>query len=845
MNYPVWQLDFFGGGLLIAAIAVFHVYLSHFAVGGGLFLVLTQIKGYRDDNPLILDYVHKHTKFFLLITMVAGGITGVGIWFTIALLNPSATSMLIHTFVFGWAIEWVFFVIEIVALFIYYYTFGRMERKKHLTIGWIYFGAAWMSLFIINGIIDFMLTPGQWLNNGNFWSGFFNPTFWPALFFRTFFAIIIAGLFGMVTASWIKEDKLRTTLLRYSALWLILPFLLFLGSAYWYREALPADVQVMIFEKMPEMQPFINGFFLFSPILVLAGLVMAIKVPAALGRTLTAAMLVIGLLYMGCFEFIREGGRRPYIIHEYMYSTSVLKNEVQTYQQQGLLQQAKWVSHKEITADNRLDVGREAYNLLCLSCHAVGGPLNDIKKLTITYTPAGLDAMISGMDIFHPYMPPFAGNAEERYALAYYIAHGLNGKSDQETPVAITPKSVEIPSFVPESGEYVLLAWSRLGINARADATDLWTLSPTASDIQAQLILRGETPEIITDGVSLHYSVEEAFSTTDLAGTMEVGDGYFVAENILVSPYFQSGSYSPYPLFTIEARDDNGTTLAKTKVVVPVSTEMGCKNCHGGEWRVDGRAGLSTETALNILKDHDRLSGTDLVSRAETGKVTSCQSCHDSQDDSGNLNLSASLHGFHALFLQQRGAEACDLCHPSSAKGATQCMRGIHNQIGLDCINCHGSMEDNAITLLKFEENQGKQRATQLMAHLTSQSGEDKEKISAREPWVNEPDCLTCHQDFEAPETDVAFNSWSEDSKGLYHNKTDETGQIFCASCHGSAHAEYPATNPYGDNLDTIQPMQYQKEPFPIGSNTNCAVCHTVAMEEEMHHPNMLREFRN
>jgi cytochrome bd-type quinol oxidase subunit 1 len=108
--------------------------------------------------------------------MVAGALTGVGIWFTISLLSPSATSVLIHSFVFGWGTEWTFFVIEIVALFIYYYTFDRLSVRNHLSIGWIYFGAAWMSLFVVNGIIGFMLTPGAWVENNSFWSGFFNPT---------------------------------------------------------------------------------------------------------------------------------------------------------------------------------------------------------------------------------------------------------------------------------------------------------------------------------------------------------------------------------------------------------------------------------------------------------------------------------------------------------------------------------------------------------------------------------------------------------------------------------------------------------------------------------------------
>ena len=180
MNYPVWELQAAGGGLLIALVAVIHVYIAHFAVGGGLLLVLTEIKARRMGSQALLDYARHHTKFFLLLTMVGGGVTGVGIWFTIALLNPAATSVLIHTFVFGWAAEWVCFAGEIVALLVYYYGFDRLSAKDHLRVGWLYFIFAWLSLFWVNGIIDFMLTPGRFPETGNFWDGFFNPSMWPA-----------------------------------------------------------------------------------------------------------------------------------------------------------------------------------------------------------------------------------------------------------------------------------------------------------------------------------------------------------------------------------------------------------------------------------------------------------------------------------------------------------------------------------------------------------------------------------------------------------------------------------------------------------------------------------------
>ncbi len=884
MNYPVWELDVFGGGLFIALIAVFHVYISHFAVGGGLFLVLTEIKGLRARDEGILEYVRRHTRFFLLLTMVAGGITGVGIWFTIALLNPAATSSLIHTFVFGWATEWVFFTIEILALFIYYYTFDRLNSRDHLIIGWIYFGAAWMSLFIINGIIDFMLTPGSWLENNNFWAGFFNPTFWPALFFRSFLAFMIAGMFGLLTSTWIREEKLRTTMVRYCALWLLLPFGGFLASAWWYRRALPPELEQLIFQAMPEMRPFITGFVLFSPLLILGGLLMAARIPTLLSRPLAAMILIIGLMYMGTFEFLREGGRRPYIIRDYMYSTSILKRDLDMVKQKGVLQEAKWVSHRNITEENRLEAGRQLYNILCLPCHAIGGPLNDIKPLAAPFSPSGLQSMILSMDKIHPYMPPFAGTREEAGALAWYIAHGLNGRTDRTRPVALPAAAARVPEFDRENAGYVLLAWSDFGMRSLTDASATWFMLPPGVNLEAQLIRRGETPEVVTEGVTLHYEVDRPFShpstridfwdsleklpgmetvpppDTGLAGkglegTMTAEDIVFRADLLPVVPYTDSG-YMPYPQVTVRAVDEQGRVLARTRAVLPVATEMNCRTCHGGPWKKEDRAGISTATAMSVLAAHDRLSGTRLQEQAASGQPVLCQQCHhdpllagkglpQAGPDSSQLNLSAAIHGFHAIFLADLGAKACTQCHPAGNEGATRALRGIHHNLEMDCTNCHGSLSDHALALLKGEQEQGKAHADELIHHLAPEAVTGIDEISPRQPWINEPDCLNCHQDFQPPETEETFNIWTADRDALFRNRTDESGQLRCIGCHNSAHALYPAQNPYNDQLDVIQPLQYQSTPFPIGSDGSCDVCHTVEMEDEMHHPNMLRPFRN
>ncbi|MBW1775022.1 MAG: cytochrome ubiquinol oxidase subunit I [Deltaproteobacteria bacterium] len=428
MNYPVWDISFLGGGSLIALIATVHVFVAHFAVGGGLFLVITEMLGHRRGDPGILAYVQGHTKFFLLLTMVFSALTGVGIWLTISVLNPAATSILIHNFVFAWATEWVFFLVEIVSLLIYYYTFGRMDPKNHVTVGWIYFIAAWISLFIIDGIISFMLTPGAWLETRNFWDGFFNPSFVPSLFFRTFIAFILAGAYGLITSTQIQDAGLRQTMVRHCAIWLAAPFILLIPSAWWYLQVVSPQAKALILGGSPEIVRYARAFLWISPLVFLGGLIMVVRLPKGLQKALAGALLVLSFFFLGYFEMIREASRRPYIIHGHMYSNAILKSQLPRVRQKGVLKSAKWVLHRNITPANRLTTGHQLFNLLCLDCHSVGGQLNDILDRTGGMGPADIDAVIETMGGDRGYMPPFPGTTQERQTLVYYLVEGLQKK---------------------------------------------------------------------------------------------------------------------------------------------------------------------------------------------------------------------------------------------------------------------------------------------------------------------------------------------------------------------------------------------------------------------------------
>lgn len=887
MNYPIWETLTIGGPTLIAVMAVIHVYVAHLAVGGGLYIWLTDLKGYREERPEIHAYLKKYMVFFVLLTTVFGAVTGVGIWFVIALVSPAATTTLIHTFVFGWAIEYVFFVGEIAAVLVYYYYFDRLGRKYRLRLAALYFIFAWLSLFVINGIIDFMLTPGGWIESRNFWDGFFNPTYWPALFFRTFIALMFAGLFGYVTTVFLEKPEFRRRMVHYCTRWLLWPMLGLVPSALWYYYAVPETFRAVNFGMNPGGPVSINVLIVTTGLIFLLGVLMSASRGMGLQKAASIIIIPIGLLWMGGFEYSREIARKPYVIAHYMYSNSILTGDVELLNREGVLKHARWTTVKEVTDQNRLEAGRELFNLQCLACHTVGGVRNDILSRTRNYGYDGLVAQLTGQGKVLGYMPPFIGTRAEKEALAAFIHVELQGR--ELPPAAYTGQTAmggktggpeaEIPPFDPRNDKYVLLVWNDLGMHCMSDCDEMFSFLPPANTLEAQLIERGPRPRIVTSGVEISFRVEDGhlnpsqhvpfwgYSEENYGVALEPGQGLFGkgiegnfdfvpgedmyrARGIPVVPYRDDGTYNPYPLVHVAARDSgNGQVLVRTSVVAPVSTEADCWRCHGGEPRWEGVAGISTETAGNILKAHDRLSGTDLYREALAGRPQLCQSCHadpalEAEGKPGLLNLSASIHGWHAPYMAGMDDRSCSYCHPIAFEGLTRCLRGVHGEAGVEmhCSRCHGTLEDLSLSLLKAES--AKPGASRLMGVIGPRMADSLGAVTGRTPWIENPDCFACHRDFQPPaEGATAFNKYNEAPEYLYRTYHDNA-YIKCIACHGSTHAIYPAKNPHDSLRDVIQPMQYQGTPHAIGANMACAVCHTQEMDFPLHHDNMLREAR-
>ncbi len=344
-------------------------------------------------------------------------------------------------------------------------------------------------------------------------------------------------------------------------------------------------------------------------------------------------------------------------------------------------------------------------------------------------------------------------------------------------------------------------------------------------------------------------------SNTPQAFAWDSPNDFFEATGIPIAPTDDQGRKNYYPMLRLKAYDATNTLRAQADVVVPVSDEMDCRNCHAsnarrndakpfGGWVNDPSA--ERDFRLNILKKHDdTLLGTTLYQQALAaksyradglyktvaiaGKPILCAACHASEALPGSgytgvSPLTQAMHSRHSVVVDPDnglllGAEAnrtaCYQCHPGSS---TRCLRGAmgsavaaDGSMKMQCQSCHGNMR---------------------------QVGSP-----TRTGWLDEPNCQQCHTGTAISNNgQIRYDSVYDASTGLPRVAVNQTfatnpntpavgkslyryssghGGMKCQACHGSTHAEYPA----GPN-DNVQSKSIQGH---IGVLAECTACHAVA----------------
>ncbi|MFN7941827.1 MAG: Ig-like domain-containing protein [Thermoanaerobaculia bacterium] len=446
-------------------------------------------------------------------------------------------------------------------------------------------------------------------------------------------------------------------------------------------------------------------------------------------------------------------------------------------------------------------------------------------------------------------------------------------------------------------GAYTLIGWNNLGMHCMDADFGVFSILPPFNTIHAQLV--DPQGHLVTDpgGIGVTYEavadaagsinttsvgktnfwehIQDFFGVTlppdaglaghDLPGAgnppqamaFDPASSWFVADGIPITPIDDAQGRNPYPMMRLVARNAQGTLLAQTRIVLPVSDEMDCRACHAsgsapaarpaGGWVNDPDP--QRDYRLNILRLHDEQQAGDATWIAAlatagyhpsgleatvnvNGRAILCATCHASNalpgtGVAGVQPLTRAVHAFHATVLDpSTGIElgssalraACYRCHPGST---TRCLRGAMGKsvaadgtLAMQCQNCHGNMA--------------------------------RVGAATRNGWLEEPACQSCHtgtathNNGQVRYTSV-FDEFGDERVAVdstYATNPDAPaagldlyrfsyghGGVACEACHGSTHAEFPTSHAN----DNVQSQNLQGH---VGVLAECAACHASVPAE-------------
>jgi len=409
-------------GLVMAGVAIVHVFLAQFAVGGGMLLCYFQWLAMTGREPHAQRFVEGYFKLLVLISFVVGALTGVGIWFTAIQVSPATIGAMVDNFHWLWATEWTFFCLEIVSGYCFYRYHNRLDDRTAMTLLAVYAVASWLSLFVINGILSWQLTPGRWLQTHSVFDGFFNPSFWPSLLFRTVVALTLSSLAACVVINLmgsLDRDAKRSLINR--AAQLLVPMVIMPVLGVWFLAVMPADSRSWVLGGSPAMMLFLN-ISIGSSMAIGAYSILGLVVQRLYINGATASLLM--LLAFGATaggEFVREGSRKPYSIRYLLYSNAIKPAEVATMRETGCLANDPYPLRNDASYPNdQVRVGAKVFRRQCSVCHTVDGT-NALAELTGSWDENQMRLNFAKLQHTKAFMPPFAGTAAEVEALVQFI----------------------------------------------------------------------------------------------------------------------------------------------------------------------------------------------------------------------------------------------------------------------------------------------------------------------------------------------------------------------------------------------------------------------------------------
>lgn len=436
-QFPLFYFPEYGSAWMMGVTGTIHILASHTSVGAAMLFAFLAFKAYKENRSDLYPYMKKYGMFLLIFSYVVGSITGPGIWYTATAASPRGISALIHNFVWVWATEWVFFVYEVIGVFVLVYFIDRIDRKSHLRLTYTFALASVGTLALIIGIISFMMWPGTnaYYATGSASDAFFGINTFPHMFLRIGFMIMMSGVIGLVISSAMKKENPEVSAELTKKMGLVS-----LGGGFitmfffmWYMGTLPDNAHAVFqVSKDSVIQNRIILSILFS-----AYFLVAIFKPKIINTPIASIMIAVVLL-AGLWpgEKLRESMRKPYVAGQYIYSNQIIsrdvpgkniKSELPIIAEKGLLKVNPFIPEnlREITSENKLQVGELLTKMSCSNCHSLEktGVFRPLRDRLTGMDKEGVKAILYAIgDGGFPYMPKLKLPDEEYDAIAEYIA---------------------------------------------------------------------------------------------------------------------------------------------------------------------------------------------------------------------------------------------------------------------------------------------------------------------------------------------------------------------------------------------------------------------------------------
>lgn len=334
MDFPISHFDLIGNRMLLAMIAVLHVLINHGLAVGMIPLVAgMEWWGRRQNDDRWDRLAYRFLFFAFLFTTTVGALTGVGIWLSASLVNPASIGSLIRVFFWGWFVEWLVFITEVVLILFYFLTWKSWtgaRKGAHVRLGFALAVFSWITMAIIVAILGFMMDPGNWLTDHSLLSGFLNPIYLPQLSFRTVLALVMAALISLVLTLFFtrRGDEFRYEAIRAISLVALVAAPVVALAGWWYWSVVPETMAENLATAMTTLQfEDWHETLLWGMLATVAATLLVVLVGVMRPWWVPRAALLVpmlGVVWLTAhFERVREFVRKPFIIGQYMYANGL------------------------------------------------------------------------------------------------------------------------------------------------------------------------------------------------------------------------------------------------------------------------------------------------------------------------------------------------------------------------------------------------------------------------------------------------------------------------------------------------------------------------------------------